>query len=346
MISTEEDTRVKLETSLEEARSEVLIRQTAVTELEQEFRDALTHGADAEAKGKRLEAAAQETKARIRKLGDAQKNLDKEASRLDSRRKSLVNQMAEVLRVLRSLRAQEAGLVEEVSKTGERRAALESEINQHRDALGKLESDQNERRAKLEGMEARLGVLEEAQKQAQAMEPEASVIVEGAVSTVYEIIRVPRGLEAAIAAALVGQLEAFVFDRQAQAISAIQSLVAQSGPRTAVLPLDSIKPVYPLNIMREKGVLGVAARLVKYPARYEKLVNNLLGRTVVVQDVNVAARLMRRGLGAVVTVDGILFHPSGYISGGHAAVEPSVHPGLRTRHGDYPEGDGQNPPFT
>jgi chromosome segregation protein len=82
------------------------------------------------------------------------------------------------------------------------------------------------------------------------------------------------------------------------------------------MPKDSIKSVYPLNIMREKGVLGVAARLVKYPARYEKLVNNLLGRTVVVQDVNVAARIMRRGIGAVVTVDGILFHPSGYISGG------------------------------
>ena len=218
--------------------------------------------------------------------------------------------------------------MDDVSKTGERRGALEAEINQHRDALGKLETDQNERRAKLEGMEARLGVLEEAQKQAQATEPEASVIVEGALSTVYEIIRVPRGMEAAIAAALAGQLEAFVFDRQAQAISAIQSLVAQSGPRTAVLPMDSIKAVYPLNIMREKGVLGVAARLVKYPARYEKLVNNLLGRTVVVQDVNVAARIMRRGLGAVVTVDGILFHPSGYISGGQPQAEPAVHPGV------------------
>jgi chromosome segregation protein len=316
LIATEEDTRLKLEGSLEEARAEVAKRQAALTELEQEFRDALTHGADAEAKGKRLEAAAGETKARIRKLGEAQKDVEKDITRLDSRRKSLVNQMAEQLRVLRSLRSQESGLVEEVSKTGERRASLENEISQHRQALEKLEADQNERRAKLEGMEARLGVLEEAQKQAHAMEPETSVIVEGALSTVYEIIRVPRGLEAAIAAALAGQLEAFVFDRQAQAISAIQSLVEQGGPRTAVMPMDSIKSVYPLNIMREKGVLGVAAKLVKYPARYEKLVNNLLGRTVVVQDVNVAARIMRRGLGAVVTVDGILFHPSGYISGG------------------------------
>src|SRR3990172_8313042 len=68
--------------------------------------------------------------------------------------------------------------------------------------------------------------------------------------------------------------------------------------------------------MREKGVLGVAARLVKYPARYEKLVNTLLGRTIVVQDTSGAGRLRKRGLGTLVTVDGIVFHPSGAITGG------------------------------
>ncbi|TMG04218.1 MAG: hypothetical protein E6I03_01990 [Chloroflexi bacterium] len=263
MLAAEEETRGQTEAELQDAKEALAARQADLTALEQEFRDALTHGADAEAKGKRLEAAAAEMKARVRKLADGQRDLERDASRLDTRRRS-----------------------------------------------------QNERRGKLQGLEARLDVLEEAQKQAQATSPDAAVIIEGALSTVYEVIRVPRGLEDAIAAALIGQIEAFIFDRQAQAISAIQSLVAEGGPRTAVLPLDTIKSVYPLNIMKEKGVVGVAARLVKYPARYEKLVNNLLGRTVVVQDVTAAARVMRRGLGTVVTLDGILFHPSGYISGG------------------------------
>ncbi len=316
VISAEEETRLRLEAEVATAREALEARQADLTALEQEFRDALTHGADAEARSKRLQTAAAEMKTRVRQLADAQRELDKEASRLDTRRRSLVSQMAEQLRVLRSVRAQEAELLAEVSTTGARRETLEGELRGLREALGTLEADQNERRAKLEGLEARLDVLGEAQKQARATEPEAAVTIEGALSTVYEIIRVPRGFEAAIAAALAGQLEAFVFDRQAPAIAAIQSLVEQGGPRTAVLPLDSIKPVYPLNIIREKGVVGVAAKLVKYPARYEKLVNNLLGRTVVVQDVAVAARLMRRGLGAVVTLDGILFHPSGYISGG------------------------------
>ncbi|HEV8574640.1 MAG TPA: chromosome segregation SMC family protein, partial [Dehalococcoidia bacterium] len=316
VIAAEDETRKTLEAEVESAREALGARQGDLTTLEQEFRDALTHGADAEARGKRLQAAAAEMKTRVRRLAEAQRELEREASRLDTRRRSLVTQMAEQLRVLRSLRTQEAQLIGEVSQTGGRRETLEVEARQLRETLGKLEADQNERRAKLEGLEARLNVLEEAQKQARASDPDAAVTVEGALSTVYEIIRVPRGLEEAIAAALTGQLEAFVFDRQAQAISAIQSLVEQGGPRTAVLPLDTIKAIYPLNITREKGVLGVASKLIKYPARYEKLVNNLLGRTVVVQDAGVAARIMRRGLGTVVTLDGILFHPSGYISGG------------------------------
>jgi len=316
VISTEDETARRLEEEVGAARQALEARQADVNALDQEFRDALTHGADAEARGKRLQAGAAEIKTRVRRLAESQRELEREASRLDTRRRSLVSQMAEQLRVLRNLRAQEAKLIGDAAQTGGRREALENDLRQVREALGKLEADQNERRARLEGLEARLTVLEEAQKQTRATEPEASVTIEGALSTVYEIIRVPRGLEEAIAAALTGQLEAFVFDRQAQALTAIQSVVTQGGPRTAVLPLDSIKSVYPLNIMREKGVIGVAARLVKYQARYEKLVNNLLGRTVVVQDVAVAARLMRRGLGTVVTLDGILFHPSGYISGG------------------------------
>src|SRR5437870_4482041 len=320
ILAAEEERRGELEGALQEAKQALAARQSDLTSLEQEFRDALTHGADAEAKGERLQSAAAEMKARIGKLIDGQRDMEREASRLDTRRHSLVAQMAEQLRVLRSLRGQEAELLDGVSLTMGGRETLERDMGQITQTLGKLEADQNERRGKLQGLEARLDVLEEAQKQARATSPDAAVTIEGALSTVYEIIRVPRGLEDAIAAALTGQLEAFIFDRQAQAISAIQSLVAEGGPRTAVLPLDTIKSVYPLNVMKERGVVGVAARLVKYQSRYEKLVNNLLGRTVVVQDVTAAARVMRRGLGTVVTLDGILFHPSGYISGGQPAA--------------------------
>ncbi len=316
VLAAEDENRKALGAALGEAQSALEARQAELAALEAEFRDVQVHGADAEARGKRLQTVAAELKARMRRMADSERDLEREASRLDTRRRSLVNQMAEQLRVLRSLRAQETQLMAEVSHTSARRGTLEIEVQETRTALTKVEADQNARRGKLEGFEARLNVLSEAQKQVQASEPENVVSIEGALTTVYEVMRVPRGLEAAIAAALADQLEAFVFERQADAIAAITSLVSQHGPRTSVLPLDSLKQVYPLNVMREKGVLGVAAGLIKYAPRYEKLINALLGRTIVVQDATVAARMVKRGLGTIVTLDGIVFHPAGYISGG------------------------------
>ena len=69
-------------------------------------------------------------------------------------------------------------------------------------------------------------------------------------------------------------------------------------------------------MLKEKGVLGVAANLVKFPARYEKVMNTLLGRVIVVQDIPTAERLLKRRLGTIVTVDGVVFDQSGVISGG------------------------------
>ncbi|MCH7578426.1 MAG: AAA family ATPase, partial [Chloroflexi bacterium] len=80
------------------------------------------------------------------------------------------------------------------------------------------------------------------------------------------------------------------------------------------LPIDAVKQVYPLNLMREKGIVGVAAQLVRCQLPYQKLIDALLGRTIVVKDVAVAARIVRRGLGTVVTLDGIVFHPIGAIT--------------------------------
>jgi chromosome segregation protein len=176
-----------------------------------------------------------------------------------------------------------------------------------------VEANQNARRGKLEGLEARLNVLLEAQAGSAGQEP---VTLEGAVSAMYQVLRVPRGLEVAVAAVLGEQLDAFVFNHQADAVAAIYALVREDGPRAAAIPLDTMKQIYPLNVAKEKGVIGVASSLVKYPPRYEKLVAALLGRVVVVQDVDTAVRLLKRRIGTIVTTDGIVFDQSGFIWGG------------------------------
>jgi hypothetical protein len=62
--------------------------------------------------------------------------------------------------------------------------------------------------------------------------------------------------------------------------------------------------------MKEKGVMGVAARLVSTPPRFEKLINMLLGRTIVVQDTEMAVSCLSAASHDCYD-DGIVFHTTG-----------------------------------
>ena len=315
VVTSEDSERERLEGEVAAARKVVAERQGELTTAEQELRESYVQAADVDAKAHRLQAAAAEMKVRIKRLAEAATALGKEASGLDTRRKSLVAQMAELVRVLRSLRTQDVQFLAENSETGARREKLAADVRELRDELAQVDAAQHGRRGKLEGLEARLEVLTDAQKQARS-QPAEEVAIEGAVGTVFDGLRVPRGLEDAIAAVLQEHLEAFVFERLTDAIAAIEELVAKDGARALAIPIDAVKQVYPLTLLKEKGILGVAANLVKYPPRYEKVMNTLLGRVIVVQDIATAERLLKRRLGTIVTVDGVVFDQSGVISGG------------------------------
>ncbi len=307
----------ELEEALKAARAELDRRRGELAALEEELTGARGRASDDEAKSERLRAASADIAVRTKRLTLSRRDLEREGARLDTRRRSIINQMAELIRVLRGYRADDAGLAEELAGVSQRRQSLESRIAELRDSLAKVEANQNARRGKMEALEARLDVLSEAQRQLQsAPADELPVTVEGALAAIYQVVRVPRGLEQAIEAALSDMVEAFIVHHRAEAIDAIRALVAQDAPRTTVLPLDAIKQVYPLNLMREKGIVGVAAQLIRSQPPYQKLIDALLGRTIVVQDVETAARVVRRGLGTVVTLDGIVFHPVGAITAG------------------------------
>jgi chromosome segregation protein len=133
-----------------------------------------------------------------------------------------------------------------------------------------------------------------------------------------ELLRVPSGLERAIEAALADSLHAIVVENQEDALAAVELLISEDAGRATVLPLRDVRPTPPVNIQEERGVLGVASDLVKCDGRYRQLVNTLLGRTIVAQNLGVAKAILRRGMGNVVTLDGILLRQNGAMTAGSA----------------------------
>ena len=145
---------------------------------------------------------------------------------------------------------------------------------------------------------------------------EGDPLVPGVVGVLSRLLRVPDGLERAIEAALAEQLSAVVVERAQDAITVIEYLSERQAGAVTVYPLDRMVHSTPLNLFNERGVVGVAARLVRVEQRYRPLIDTLLGRTIIVDNLDVAQRMIGRGLGSVVTRDGVLLRPSGAVYGG------------------------------
>ena len=158
--------------------------------------------------------------------------------------------------------------------------------------------------------------------------------VDGVAGLLSRHVRVPAGLEAAINAALEHRLHAIVVEREEQAFRAIALLRERAAGRAQFLPLDALRHVHPLNLQKERGVVGVASRLVRCENRYRDLVDTLLGRVIVVEDLQAARRMLGRGLGAVVTVDGTFLDPSGVLTGGLASAAENPFTFARQREVD------------
>jgi chromosome segregation protein len=145
--------------------------------------------------------------------------------------------------------------------------------------------------------------------------------VPGVLGLVSQQLRVPAGMESAINAALEARLHAVIVQSEEAALLAVENLRQSRRGRAQFLALDAFRHVYPLNLQKEKGVVGVASRLVRCEKPMQPLIDTLLGRVIVCEDPETAVRMLRRGLGTCVTVDGTYFEGNGLVSGGSSGAD-------------------------
>ena len=127
----------------------------------------------------------------------------------------------------------------------------------------------------------------------------------------------------AIDTALGASASSIVVDTSADGKRCIEYLKRTDGGRATFLPIDTIRP----NILREtgletqKGCFGTADRLVTFEKRYAAIVQNLLARTVVSENMDTALALAR-AYGhrfRIVTLDGQILQAGGAMTGGSAS---------------------------
>ena len=98
----------------------------------------------------------------------------------------------------------------------------------------------------------------------------------------------------------------------------IEHLRKNNLGRASFLPISSVQGRKLDKLTKMEGVIGIASDLVKCNKKYEQIVLNLLGRTVVVKDMDTAINLAKKDKYSfrIVTLQGDIISSTGSISGG------------------------------
>ena len=186
-----------------------------------------------------------------------------------------------------------------------------------REKLKKLESEQ--RRETLTRMERLLEGFSDSVREIMAAAGDGEL--KGICGPVSRVISTDEKYVLAIETALAGAIQHVVTEDEDSARDAIRFLKENKLGRATFLPLTTIRPArYRDDHIRARGYLGVASDLCRSEETYQSVVEYLLGKTLVcenLQDAIDLARSEKFGV-KIVTLDGQVIHAGGAFSGGQA----------------------------
>lgn len=133
------------------------------------------------------------------------------------------------------------------------------------------------------------------------------------------IIEVPEEYQTAIEMCLGASLQNIVTETEEDAKKLVEHLRKNNLGRASFLPITSVKGKKIDRIKgNEKGIIGIASDLIKYSKKYEQIITNLLGRTVIVDNMETAIKVAKQNgyTFRIITIEGDVINPSGAITGG------------------------------
>jgi len=142
----------------------------------------------------------------------------------------------------------------------------------------------------------------------------------GVRGVLASLITVPEEYQLAVETVLGQTLQNIVTETEEDAKKLIEYLRKNNLGRASFLPITSVKGknLDKLITNGTQGVIGVASKLIKTDKKYEEIISNLLGKTVIVNDMDTAIVIAKQNKYSfrIVTLKGDIINPSGAISGG------------------------------
>lgn len=332
-------------------QADVEKQHSLIADAEQILRATQEAAEKAQAKEKEADAALEAQKAAVIDQMNRLSDVRNDKTRLNTMQAQMETRLTEIEESSGALQEQEAALREALTAVEKQ---LETE-NQHQQqcqeklaqarqasdeadtAYANLRADVEKQSADMQAASSRHNVLTEMTRDMEgynmavrrAMTYAKQRGLTGVKGVLAQLMTVPQAYETAIDMALGAAQQNIVTDTEETAKELINYLRQNRLGRATFLPMSAIrgKTLYgnERNALKLPGCLGVASELVQCAPEYRGIVENLLGRTVIADNLDHGIPIMRAGNHAfrLVTLEGDVMHSGGSMTGGSAQSKVS-----------------------
>lgn len=332
-------------------QADVEKQHSLIADAEQILRATQEAAEKAQAKEKEADAALEAQKAAVIDQMNRLSDVRNDKTRLNTMQAQMETRLTEIEESGGALQEQEAALREALTAVEKQ---LETE-NQHQQqcqeklaqarqasdeadaAYANLRADVEKQSADMQAAASRHNVLTEMTRDMEgynmavrrAMTYAKQRGLTGVKGVLAQLMTVPQAYETAIDMALGAAQQNIVTDTEETAKELINYLRQNRLGRATFLPMSAIrgKTLYgnERNALKLPGCLGAASELVQCAPEYRGIVENLLGRTVIADNLDHGIPIMRAGNHAfrLVTLEGDVMHSGGSMTGGSAQSKVS-----------------------
>ncbi len=214
--------------------------------------------------------------------------------------------------------------LENITKLDNMKQGLSMKLQSKKAVFEKCSETENILYKEIDAAAQRISVLKDLERSMEGYQGSVKKVMnaagdrrlKGVLGPVASILTVKQGYEVAIETALGFAMQNIIVQDETAAKAAMAMLKREQAGRATFLPLDTVRPSYfdkklPDNAAR-------ASEFVNFNEKYSNIVSNLLGRIVIVEDINDAS-IVARSLdykNRIVTKDGQVINAGGSFTGG------------------------------
>lgn len=258
-------------------------------------------------------------------------NIEKRREQVDAEKGDLLINRVQLDDTLLKLQDEIQGHTRSFETAGEDLIRLDNEKVDIVNELKEIDTNIYELGGKIQNKQARYKILHEMETEFEGYNRSVKEIMKlksserdgesGICGVVADLVHVPEEYEVAIEVALGAALQNIVTENEVVAKNCIEFLKINKYGRATFLPLTTIKDKRAqLNdsVARNRGFIGVASELISYEGKYSNIINSLLGRVIVVNNMDNAIVIAKNTnyTMKIVTTEGDIINPGGAFTGG------------------------------